>query len=339
MISVVVTNFDGAGTLPACLGALAEAKGDIAEVILADDGSTDDSVAVARRHWPGIRVVALPHSGRPNVARNAGLAAARSRLVMLIDNDVSLDPGCLRRLAEVFSSRPRAAICTPRLYDGDDRKTVCLGGQRLHYLAQSIFLHRGTAPAEPPAVREGVWSGGNMMVHRRRVFEAGGFDEDYLFGWGEDSALYHKITLKGYACYHVEDAVGFHKEKPRVTERAHAQVRNRWFLILETYAWPSLFLLAPAFLVYEIIVFAGLCAKRAPGIYFRANAEVFRHLPRIARKRRATQRGRKQPDGAILTSGPMYLAPALLNRPVLEKGWAAVNRGFDVYWRMVRRFV
>ena len=335
-VSVAVTNYNGRSVLPETLAALRKLSHPPAEVILADDGSTDDSLQVAQKAWPGLRVIRLPHSGRPNLARNAALRAARFNKVFLIDNDIILEPRCVRRLADILDHYPDAAIVTPRLYYTDDPDRIYLDGQQMHFLAQSVLRNRDSIVPKSNRVLRHVWSGGVMMVNKDMVDSVGDFDEEYLFGWGEDNAIYHKATLRGYTCYHDEGAVAYHMSKRRTTERALAQVRNRWVLIAETYSWRSLVFLAPALALFEVIQFAGLCLKKIPGVYFSASYDFFRNLPAILRKRRWLQSGRQLRDRAILTAGPVYFSPSVMNKSSLRAGWSLINRGFDAYWRVVR---
>jgi glycosyltransferase involved in cell wall biosynthesis len=93
-ITVVVPTYDRAELLRLSLPALAEQRRDrfSYEVLFVDDGSRDSTgslLAEAAERWPGLfRHVALPHSGSPAAPRNAGVASARGRVVLLLDDDV-----------------------------------------------------------------------------------------------------------------------------------------------------------------------------------------------------------------------------------------------------------
>lgn len=101
LVSVVMANFNGAAFLAEALrSALAQSLASL-EVVLADDGSTDDSLAIAR----GIaaadpRLVVLPpaRNGGPGAARNRGLDAARGQWIAVMDSDDLMHPERLERL-------------------------------------------------------------------------------------------------------------------------------------------------------------------------------------------------------------------------------------------------
>src|ERR1700741_793528 len=115
-VTVVVVNYNGANVLPDTLTSLNRQDLLPSEILLVDDASTDGSAESARRFVPELKILSPGrHTGRPNILRNLGLKAALSPLVLLLDNDVALDPPCLNRLAASFAGHPDAAICTPRL--------------------------------------------------------------------------------------------------------------------------------------------------------------------------------------------------------------------------------
>jgi len=94
-ITVVVCNYNGAHYLEHCLRSLGAVRYPDWEVLVCDDGSTDDSVAIARR-FP-VRVLELEHGGVSG-ARNAGYRAAQGDVVAYLDGDAEAEPLWLERL-------------------------------------------------------------------------------------------------------------------------------------------------------------------------------------------------------------------------------------------------
>src|SRR6185295_12734626 len=94
------------------------------EVILVDDGSTDDSAAIAREF--GVRVLSTENRGL-SAARNTGLEAATGEIVAYIDDDAFPDPHWLTYLAVTFRSTSHAAVGGPNIAppgDGDIAECV-----------------------------------------------------------------------------------------------------------------------------------------------------------------------------------------------------------------------
>jgi len=85
-LSVVVTTYNSAATLAACLGSADWAE----DLVVLDSGSTDDTVAIARRH--GARVHEQPFAGY-SAQKQTAIDLARHRWVLLLDSDEALPPG------------------------------------------------------------------------------------------------------------------------------------------------------------------------------------------------------------------------------------------------------
>ena len=101
--SVVVPAFQAADVVGLCVRALSEQSMDRTryEIIVVDDGSTDDTADVAREAGAD-QVVCIPHGG-PSVARNAGIEAARGEIVLFTDADCEPGPDWLARMTAPFT--------------------------------------------------------------------------------------------------------------------------------------------------------------------------------------------------------------------------------------------
>ena len=99
-VSVVIPALNEARNLP---HVFARIPRDTYEVVLVDGNSTDDTVAVARREWPGVRVVTQTRKGKGN-ALACGFAAATGDVIAAVDADGSADPGEIPGYVEALLS-------------------------------------------------------------------------------------------------------------------------------------------------------------------------------------------------------------------------------------------
>ena len=105
-ISVVIPAYNRAALLPATLDAVLAQSLPPDEVIVVDDGSTDDTVAVAGRYAPRVRCLTIANGG-DLVARNAGMAEATGSHVAFCDSDDLWRPGFLASMAALWRAEPR----------------------------------------------------------------------------------------------------------------------------------------------------------------------------------------------------------------------------------------
>ncbi|MCX4473207.1 glycosyltransferase [Micromonospora sp. NBC_01655] len=111
LVSVIVPNYNYARTLRLCLAALAGQTHHPLEVIVVDDGSTDDSVAVARS-FPEVRLLHTPVNSGPSVARNIGADAATGEILVFVDSDVALAPDAVATAVAILRDEPGVgAVC------------------------------------------------------------------------------------------------------------------------------------------------------------------------------------------------------------------------------------
>ncbi|MCX7887698.1 MAG: glycosyltransferase, partial [Verrucomicrobiae bacterium] len=117
-VSVVVASYNGARTLPACLESLLRLNYPDYEVILVDDGSTDETAQIAAR-YPAVRTVHQPNLGL-SAARNTGILASTGEIVAFTDSDCRADEDWLHYLVGELLSSSACAVGGPNFPPPDD---------------------------------------------------------------------------------------------------------------------------------------------------------------------------------------------------------------------------
>lgn len=191
-ISFVIPAYNEEERLPRCLEAvareLARTPSDT-EVIVVNNASTDRTGEIARTHsW--VRVVDEPQKGLVR-ARHAGLMAATGELIANIDSDTMLPEGWLEKvIAEFRHNEELAALSGPFIYY--DLSLFQRMLVRIFYFfgyLSHLFNHH--------VLRSGAMlQGGNFIVRRTHLEQAGGFDTSIEF-YGEDTDVARRISKVG----------------------------------------------------------------------------------------------------------------------------------------------
>jgi glycosyltransferase involved in cell wall biosynthesis len=185
--SLIIPVFNGGEAFSHCLRSVRELEPAVAEWIVVDDGSTDDSADRAREAGARVISTARPRSG-PAVARNLGAKAASGEWVFFLDADCSLHRDALGVARRTIESHPVVAALVGS-YDTEPTAPNLLSQYKnlAHHL-----VHQG-APSE------GFTMWGACGAIRRDVFlRLGGFDERYGRPCIEDIELGYRLKEAGH---------------------------------------------------------------------------------------------------------------------------------------------
>jgi GT2 family glycosyltransferase len=184
-VSVVVCAYNAETTLDACLASLERLRYPHYEVIVVNDGSTDDTGSIAESYSP-VKVIHQENRGL-SAARNVGIAAATGEIVAFTDSDCVVDPDWLTYLVATFRSSGLPAVGGPNLPPPEDSLVAsCVAaapGGPLH-----VLLNDEEAEHIP---------GCNMAFRREVLEEIGGFDPLYRAA-GDDVDVCWHLHDRGY---------------------------------------------------------------------------------------------------------------------------------------------
>jgi glycosyltransferase involved in cell wall biosynthesis len=186
-ISIIIPVRNGGAIFNRCLRAIANSRAQPFEVIVADDGSTDDTAQVAAAS--GARVFATPKPGSgPAVGRNLAAQQAHGDLLFFFDSDVEIKPDTLSRLAQIFENDPTLAALFGSYDDSPSDPSFISQYKNLfhHYVHQQGAEEAST-----------FWSGCGAI--RRDIFlGCGGFSSRYALPSIEDIELGYTLKSRGH---------------------------------------------------------------------------------------------------------------------------------------------
>ena len=108
-VSVIIPNYNHGGFVGSAIQSVLDQDHDSYEIIVVDDGSSDNSLEVIARFGDRVRLISQKNQGL-GAARNTGLRAASAEMVGLLDADDQWQPSFLKQMMELASSHPEAAV-------------------------------------------------------------------------------------------------------------------------------------------------------------------------------------------------------------------------------------
>jgi len=237
MASVVIPTWNQSARLASALASLANQTRPPDEVIVVDNGSTDDALAVARR--AGARVLEMGANLGFAAAVNQGILASRCEWIAVLNNDVELDSQWLeqiRRAAEQsgawFATGKLLQMENPRLLDGTWDE-----------LARSGCAWRSGAnrPDGPPWHRERdiQFAPFTAILVRRELFERVGLLDETLGSYLEDVEFGLRCAVAGYGGRYVPAAVAYHAGSATLgqwhREMVRLMARNQLLILARHY--------------------------------------------------------------------------------------------------------
>jgi GT2 family glycosyltransferase len=199
-VSIIVCSYNGAPTLAACLDSLGKLNYPEYEVILVDDGSTDNTASIAAQ-FPQVRYIHQSNHGLSH-ARNTGAAAAKGEVLAYTDSDCMVDADWLYYLIATLLSGSYAGVGGPNVTPpAQNWIQACVaaapGGPSHVLLTDTIAEHI---------------PGCNMAFHRWAFDSVGGFDPEYHKA-GDDVDFCWRLQQAGYVIAFSPTAIVWHHRR------------------------------------------------------------------------------------------------------------------------------
>jgi len=226
-VSVVVPAYNASYIIGKCLAALRRQTypHDLFEIIVVDDGSSDDTAKIASSM--GIKVLVQPNQG-PAVARNLGAEEARGELVLFTDSDCEPQGDWIACMVEPFTDPE--IVGTKGFYKTRQKEIIARFAQ-IEYDVKCDMLKKN---------RYIDFVDTYSAAYRRDVFlEVGGFDAIYTTASGEDSELSYKLSLIGYKMVPVPNAFVFHQHPNTLFKYLKKKYRNAYWRIVTWSKYPQ----------------------------------------------------------------------------------------------------
>ena len=216
-IAIVILNWNGEALLERYLPLVVKYSGN-ADIYVADNASTDDSVAFVRNNFPNVNIIQNSSNGGFAKGYNDALEQIDADIFCLLNSDVEVTKDWLEPIKETFIKYPDAAIIQPKILDLLRRDYFEYAGAAGGFLDQfgypfcrgRIFQAIEKDEGQYDETTEIFWATGACMFIRSEVFQSlGGFDEEY-FAHQEEVDLCWRAQNKRLKVFYVGASHVFH---------------------------------------------------------------------------------------------------------------------------------
>ena len=209
LITVVIPNYNGAEHIGRCLDSLLQGSM-VPTVIVVDNASKDGSADIVERGYPDVRLLRLSANTGFCHAVNCGLRLARTRFVMLLNNDAAVDKECVRRLFEALLQNGRAFAVQAKMLSMRDPSVIDDAGDL--YCALGWAFARGKGQSADRYGKGGrIFSAcAGAAMYRRDAFDRIGYFDERHYCYLEDVDICYRAKLFGYENIYEPRAVAYH---------------------------------------------------------------------------------------------------------------------------------
>lgn len=211
LLSIIIPHYNGAHHLTPCFTALRMQTYPHLEVILVDNGSVDDSLALTRRDFPEVKIIELGRNLGLTGAINRGMEQAAGEVLVPLNNDTEVAPQWAQALVDRLDAFPDAGIAASKMLLFTERNKIHSAGDG--FGSDGIPINRGVWQPDSGQFDADTYifggCGGAVAYRREMLDDIGPFDED-LFMYMEDVDLNWRAQLAGYRVVFAPQAVVYH---------------------------------------------------------------------------------------------------------------------------------
>jgi GT2 family glycosyltransferase len=255
--AIVILNWNGRTFLEKFLpSVLANTLTPDSAIYVADNGSTDDSVALLKEKFPAVKIILLDKNYGFAGGYNKALQQIEAKYYVLLNSDVEVTPNWLRPMEELMDNSEKTAACMPKLKDFYNRQYFEYAGAAGGFIDKFGYpFCRGRIIADVEkdegqydTKSEIFWATGACFLIRADLYQkSGGLDEDF-FAHMEEIDLCWRLKNMGYNIYFTPESTVYHVGggtlPPSNPFKTYLNFRNNLYMLYKNIPeqWLALFI-------------------------------------------------------------------------------------------------
>lgn len=263
IVSIVILNWNGKKWLEKCLLSVKKITYKSLEVIVVNNGSTDDSAQFLKKNYPNFRVIEIKKNAGFSGGNNIGVKSAKGKYVLLLNNDTEVSPTFLESLVARMEEDKTIGAVQPELRSMVHKELIDSIGS--FFTFTGFLYHYGYFQEHKQNKYKKelfVYSvkGACFLMQRKDYLELGGLDENFVC-YVEESDLCHRILLSGKKIISMPKSYIYHfgggdmsiMTKSELT--IYRSFRNRMLSYLKNLSLSYLFLILPVHVILcEVLI-------------------------------------------------------------------------------------
>lgn len=264
-VVIIILNWNGRDYLEKFLPSVLSSSYTGFEVVVADNGSVDDSVPFLKKNYPQVRIIGFPVNYGFAKGYNEAIKQVDAPYLVLLNSDVEVEQGWLDPMVALLESDKSIAACQPKLLAFNNKKMFEYAGGSGGWLDSygypfargRIFDICEEDTGQYDNVEPIFWVTGAAMFIRKEVFlEMKGFDE-YFFAHQEEIDLCWRIQLAGYKLFSCPASVVYHVgggTLPRGnTLKTYLNFRNNQIMLFKNLPWSQKWWKIPVRVFFDMV--------------------------------------------------------------------------------------
>ncbi len=242
-IAVVILNWNGQEFLRKFLPSVVKFSIDDAEIIVADNASTDDSIKVLETEFPQVRIIKNETNSGFSSGYNNALKHVKAKYYVLINSDLEVTKNWINPVIDLMESDENIAVCQPKIKSYHEKEMFEYAGAAGGFLDKygypfcrgRIFQSMEKDEGQYNDVCEIFWASGSSFFVKAELFNKyGGFDGDF-FAHMEEIDLCWRLKNEGFKIMYCPDSTVFHVgggTLPKsLSKKTYLNFRNNFILM------------------------------------------------------------------------------------------------------------
>lgn len=248
---------------------------------MVDNGSDDGSLELLAEEFPQVKVISFPENRGFCSAVNAGIEAAKTPYVFLLNNDTTIEPDCIERLEQAMERDGRIFSVGAKMLSMHNPEILDGAGDLYSAFGWAYAIGKGKPAARYAKPMKVFSNSAGAALYRKDMLEKTGFFDENHFAYLEDVDIGYRGRIEGFWNVTEPSAIVYHAGSGSTGSRYNAfkvrhSARNNVYLIYKNMPFFQLVLNLPFLIAGFLIKQLFFIKKGFGGLYFQSLAEGIR---------------------------------------------------------------